>query len=112
MHSKAAEAYQASIELNPYKIGTLGNYAIVLSILKKYEEAIRINEQIILIADQTLYKALAYNNLGEIYSELGDYKLAFKNFTNALARCREGCSYNELIKNNWNNALEKINNVQ
>jgi tetratricopeptide (TPR) repeat protein len=107
MYSEASEAYQASIELNPYKISTLGNYAIVLSNLKKYEEAIQINEQIILIADQELYKALAYNNLGEIYYLLGDYNLAVENFIQALGRCLKECSYNEMIRENLRNATEK-----
>ena len=112
MYSEASEAYQASIELNPYKISTLGNYAIVLANLKKYEEAIQINEQIILVTDQSLYKALAYNNLGEIYALLGDYNLAVENFLQALGRCPVDCPNNELIRYNLRNAMEQRNYSQ
>ena len=86
----AENDYKKSIEIDD-NINGLFNYANLLKEKKDYNKSIQIFNRV-LKKNPNFYKA--YNNIGMIQSELGEYENAIKNFDSALE-----------IKNDYGNAL-------
>jgi tetratricopeptide (TPR) repeat protein len=84
-YDDAAEAYSRSLELNPYDVPARGNYALALMNLKRPEKALEQYEAVVKISDNPEEKALAYHNIGRMYHEMNEEKLAKKFYRKALS---------------------------
>ncbi len=82
----AIDSYETALSLDTgaSKINLLGNYAIALALINRFEKAIEINNLIVETTDKNNEKACAFNNLGQIYENLGQKSLAISYYSKAL----------------------------
>jgi len=78
---KAAEDYKRSCELNDQYISPLGRYAFCLYKTKKWEEAIKVYDQIV---KHERMNSSRYVHRGQCYEALGQYDRAIADYTKGI----------------------------
>ena len=81
---QAENSYRKGLEAEPGNTTALYNLSNALHKQKKYEDAIRLNEQIIKSTSDTSLRSVSYYNQGVSYTKLKNLEASIESYKNAL----------------------------
>lgn len=84
-YSEAANAYEKAVEMDLNSGRSFSNLALALVFQGKYQDAIPLYQQSIILFKDDKDKAASWNRLGNVYRKLNDYDNAIAAYQNAIS---------------------------